>query len=391
MNIVLLAHNWDYMPLAPYKIGLLLSKRGHNVHLLLPNKKTSLKYNAKYINTSYTLYLCPTILWGGLKKGSDPLDLITRLYLLRKLEYDIILAFDSRPAVILPAVYGKLIKKIPLIIYWTDWFGRGGIIAERSGKFYKFFFEGIETFFEEYFRKYADSYAVICRPLEKRLRSLGYRKKVYSLPYGCEKRSLNGDINIDDLKKKLNLPTSYPLIGCVGSLHPKDAKFLFRSLDILGRQIEVKLILIGHNIFRNKYQIPEHIIETGRLSEMEMSLYIHACDIMVLPLRNNIANNGRWPSKLNEYLIIGKAIVSTEISVVCELLKLIKFGETARDIPEDFAEKIYGLLKDKDLLKKYGENAEKLASEYLSWPVIIKNFEGFITETLNEFVMGNKR
>jgi glycosyltransferase involved in cell wall biosynthesis len=254
---------------------------------------------------------------------------------------------------------------------------------------YRFFFEAIETFFEEYFRRYADSYAVICQPLEKRLRGLGYTRKVYSLALGCEERSLEGGISVDDLKNRLNLPISSPLIGCVGSLNAKDADFLFRSVDILRTRIEVKLMLIGSNIFRKKYQIPDSIIETGRLSDGELSSYINACDIMVLPLRNNVANNGRWPSKLNEYLNMGKPIVSTEISVVCELLRVIKFGETAHDDPEDFAEKIYSLLTDRDMLRKYGENAKKLASGYLSWPVIIDGLDRFITETLNEFAMKN--
>ncbi|MCL5067051.1 MAG: hypothetical protein M1368_01695, partial [Thaumarchaeota archaeon] len=39
-NVLLLAHNWDYLPLRPYQVALHLSERGHNVFLVLPAEKT---------------------------------------------------------------------------------------------------------------------------------------------------------------------------------------------------------------------------------------------------------------------------------------------------------------------------------------------------------------
>lgn len=381
MKILLLAHNWDYMALAPYNVGLHLSRRGYDVSLLLPKGKRLWRYEVEHVNGQFRLYFCPTILWGGFKKGSDPLDLITKLYLMQRLDYDIILTFDSRPTVILPGVWGKVFKRVPLIVYWTDWFGRNGIVAERSGKIYRAFFGGIETFFEEHFQKYADSYAVICHTLEKRLRSLGYRNRIHLFPLGCPSCSVRYN-GTEELRKGLNLPQDNPLIGCVGSLYPSDARFLFETLAQVREKVDVRLVLIGKNIFRNRYQIPEAVIETGNLSLENLQKYVGACDVMVMPLKKSVANNGRWPSKLNEYLTMGKPVVSTEIAVVKDLIEKCRFGEIAKDIPEDFSQKICGLLCDKDKRNEYSQNALKLAAGYLSWPNVISDLEDFLNETV---------
>jgi len=309
------------------------------------------------------------------------LDLMGKMHLVKKLKYELIFAFDSRPTVILPAVWGKLLKGVPLIVYWTDWFGRGGTIAERSGKLYRFFFEGVETFFEEYFRKYVSGYAVICHALEKRLRDLGYKKKIHFLPLGCNSTStMNIDKNL--LRNKLGLLQNGPLIGCVGSLFPSDANLLFESFKLVRDKMDAKLILIGENHFKTRYRTPDHVITTGRVSDKDLQSYTRCCDLMVMPLRNNIANNGRWPSKLNDYLVMGKPVVSTGISVVTELLQIYKFGEIAEDRADDFAQKICFLLNDREKLNLYGENALKLASDYLSWPRVIENLDHFIKDTL---------
>jgi len=52
--------------------------------------------------------------------------------------------------------------------------GRGGTIAERSGKLFQYTFGLIETLFEEYFRRYAERATTICRALSQRLERLGY-------------------------------------------------------------------------------------------------------------------------------------------------------------------------------------------------------------------------
>ena len=87
---------------------------------------------------------------------------------------------------------------------------------------------------------------------------------------------------------------------------------------------------------------------------------------------------------MNDYLTAGVPVVATEISVVKELLKDYAFGETAKDNPVDFANKIVEMLSDREKLRVYGENALKLARNKLSWPKLIDELDSFIQETIRE-------
>jgi glycosyltransferase involved in cell wall biosynthesis len=381
-HILLIGHNADYLPLAPYNMGLHLSKRGYRVSLLLPGQGFSFGWRTQCVNDAFTLYFSPTLLGGPFRRGLDPLDLITKLYLITRVNCDVVFLFDSRPTVILPGVFSKKLNKVPLIIYWTDWFGRDGIIAERSGKLYRFLFERIETFFEEGFNRFADSYAVISPTLETRLRGLGYKKKVVFLPTGCNTSPVKG-YDVKALRKELALPSDIPLVGCVGSLYPSDAKLAFASISLLRETMNMKLVLIGTNIYRNRYEIPKDVIETHALTKDHLYKYIGACDLMLMPLRKSIANNGRWPSKLNDYLIMGKPVVATDICIVSELFKVAKFGEIANDEPGDFADKIQGLMRDKQARDEYSSNAYRLAANVLSWAAVVDKVDLLISETLS--------
>lgn len=367
----------------PYNVGLHLNEKGYDVSLLIPAEKFTGLCKVKHVREGFRLYICSTILWGRLRKGADPLDLAIKTLLVRNLKYDLIFAFDPRPSVILPSVYGKLTKDVPLIIDWTDWLGRGGTAKERSGNLYNRIFGNIETFFEEYFRKYADRYTVICYPLKQRLRKLGYKRKVMYFPLGCHPVP---EIYPDktQIRARLKLPKKKKLIGQVGTLFRSDAELLFESLKLVREKMDVGLILIGTNNFEGSYEIPGDVLTTGKLSYDELLSYLSCCDIGAMPLKNNIANNGRWPSKLNDYLTAGVPIVATEISVVEELLKDCTFGETAKDNPIDFANKIVEMLSDRGKLRIYGENASKFAKNKLSWPKLIEELDMFLQETLEE-------
>ncbi|MGH7447633.1 MAG: hypothetical protein ACRELT_08735, partial [Longimicrobiales bacterium] len=56
-----------------------------------------------------------------------------RTCMLAREQFDLIHAFDSRPVVILPALAVRGTAGAPLVLDWADWWGRGGVIGERSG------------------------------------------------------------------------------------------------------------------------------------------------------------------------------------------------------------------------------------------------------------------
>jgi len=300
-------------------------------------------------------------------------------------DFDIIHAFDTRPAVIFPALFYKYKYKVPLIIDWADWWGRGGTIKERSGRLFAFTIGRIETFFEEYFRKFADFATTICSALKNRLIQSGYSESnITMLPQGTKFNNVR-QFDKNYCRRVLNIESNTPIIGHLGILFKNDAKLLFDSIKNVKKKIkDIKLILIGrHKLKLSGFKdINNFVFETGEIKEKKIPIYLSACDILVLPMENNIANNGRWPSKINDYLASGRPIISTPISDIKMIFKTEKIGILAEDNPEEFSDAILKLLRDKNLQTYLGKKGKEYAEKKLNWEILVIDLNKFYYKVL---------
>jgi len=379
LKIVLLNHNQigQGTYFRCYHFGKALVNLGHRVILLTTSRKHLFKLK-KTVDNGLEIIEFPDLLLGKLRNGFCLWNTIRRILFLRNKEFDIIHAFDSRPVVIFPALFLKYKGKIPLIMDWADWWGHGGTIEERSGHLYAKTFGRVEIFFEEYFRKYADRATTICTALSKRLEGLGYSaNKITTIHQGCNLEKIK-PLPMEYCRKKLSLSLNNCIIGHLGTLFKNDAQLLFDIMNyVRNHNRDIKLLLIG----RHKLQLkdfeysPDLLIETGEISDREISYYLSACDILVLPMRNTIANNGRWPSKINDDMAAARPIVSTPISDIKTIFNDYGIGVLAEDNSIDFGEKILRLLADKKRRKYLGERARKYAENHLNWKMLTKRLE----------------
>ena len=191
----------------------------------------------------------PDLFNGSLRNGICPWNTLNRLtYLLKSQEFDLIHAFDSRPNVIVPALCGKKRFRIPLIMDWADWWGRGGTTEERSGHLFARSFGRVEQFFEEYFRQFANYSTVICTALKQRLEGLGYDgDRISVIPQGCKVEDIK-PVPIEICRKRLSLDRELSIIGHLGTLFNRDAKLLFEAMKhVNGLKPNAKLLLIGRH------------------------------------------------------------------------------------------------------------------------------------------------
>ncbi len=343
---------------------------GHHVTIYTTSRSKKIKIE-KVIDSGVEIFLFPDLLIGKLRNGFCPWNILNRILFGMKKKYDIVHAFDSRPNVILPALLYSKYHSIPLIIDWADWWGRGGTINERSSKFFLWTLAWIETLFEEKFRRFADFATVISCSLKLRLIRLGFNpEKIIVLRHGANV----GEIKVlaqDKSKIELGLnKNKNKLLGYLGVLLPGDATLLFESFKHLKKQNQnIQLYLIGNTkINLGRYcDEKDDIILTGPLSYNKVNLYLSACDVLLLPLKNSIASNGRWPSKINDYLAAGKAIVATDTGDVGKILRENKIGTLAHDNPVQFAREIQKLLFDFKQRNCLEINARKYAEQYLDW------------------------
>src|SRR5690606_29779506 len=156
-----------------FHLGRELVQRGHEVMLVTTSERARLQVREEE-TAGVRIVEMPDLWWGPARTGWDPYNTLRRIRRLRAYAFDVVHAFDSRPAVVLPALRVAVDSGAPLVMDWADWWGRGGRIQERSGWLVRTFFGPVETWFEESFRGRAAGATVICSALGERLRAMDY-------------------------------------------------------------------------------------------------------------------------------------------------------------------------------------------------------------------------
>ena len=202
----------------------------------------------------------------------------------------------------------------------------------RSGKLYANTIGIIEGFFEEYFRKYADFSFVVSTYLFNKLIRLDYPKdKIKLFRLGCD-TVLYGSMNKSDCRKKLNLAEDAIILVYVGVLFNEDKKLLLDTLMLLKNHSEkVITILIGEHELEDKICEELNIKIVGKKNLSELYVYLGAIDLCLIPMKVNLANIARWPSKTSDYLNAGRPIIATKISDFEELFIKYNLGYLSND------------------------------------------------------------
>lgn len=353
--------------------------RGHEVTLLTTSIDQKWQVKEEIID-GVLLVTAPAILTGKLRSGWDPYEILRRVSWLRGRRYDLVHAFESRPVVIHPALYARRQNDAALIMDWCDWFGRGGQIEERS-RWIKLVLNQVETFYEEGFRHLANGTTVINSPLEKRALDLGVEPEtIHWLPNGAETEKIKV-IDRSDARQALNLDSEAVYIGYLGQAFPNDAQLLASAFSELRSQHhDSNLILVGnHRTDIASYLRDRNwVTDVGYVSDEQLNLYLAACDLLWLPLRDTLGNRGRWPLKINDYMSSGRAVVSTGVG---DLVTLFQgdhpIGRLARDNPADFARQTLALLQDDHSRAVYEQNARFLAETVFNWKSVTEKLEAF--------------
>jgi len=358
---------------------------GHQVTLFTTSRKNRMSID-KNMQEGVCVIEFPDLFTGKFRNGICLWNTFNRILFLKRKRFDIIHAFDSRPNVVFPAIYIKHKLDIPLVMDWADWWGYGGTIEERSGYLYARTLGKIEGFFEEYFRSYAEKATTICTALHKRLEGLGYKaSSITTIPQGCDLDKVK-PMPLEHCREKLSIPRNNIIIGHLGTLFKSDAELLFQAGNYIQDKKEgVRILLIGRHKLKLKdfKHSPELVIETGEILDLDISFYLGACDIVAIPMKKTVANNGRWPSKINDYIAAAKPIVSTSISDIEHIFKKEGIGLLAEDNPIDFGEAILGLIEDKEKQKLLIAKNKKCARTYLNWSRLSKKLEDIYREALD--------
>jgi glycosyltransferase involved in cell wall biosynthesis len=338
---------------------------GYSVDIISTSDHYRFKIN-QFSQNSVHIIEMPDMFTGTMRSGWDIWATIVRILWSINKNYEIIHAFENRPAVIFPALLFKF-KGAKMYSDWCDWLGAGGSIEERNNFFVRSFLRPFETFFETKFRKFFHGTTVINQTLYLKAKNIGLGN-IRIIPNGADTHRFSISDPIES-KLKLNLDTRTIYIAHLGRSFYSDAILLAESFDLLRNKVgNVKLLILGNSNFDFAKHVKNStdVIQTGIINDDLLNTYMNAVDIFWVILNNSNANNGRLPLKITDIMAIGKPMVFTQINSLSNFIRPT-FGLKCDPFPEQIVEKTIALSKNESMKNLMGKNAYQLALSEYSW------------------------
>lgn len=383
LRILFIVHNQTRKGGAYYRglnLGAPLARRGHAVVMMAIHPAERVRVVERDLDGVH-LVETPDLLWGVGRTGWDPWNTLRRTLWIRSHKFDVIHTVDTRPAVSLPALWGRNKSGAVWVADWTDWWGRGGATTERDGRLVQNLIGPLEQWFEERPRPRADGTVVISHALGKRAQELGIRgESILYLPPGADPAAIR-DTSVSAAREKCGLDANDPLIGYLGNIYQRDADLLFETLQRLNAT-RARLLMVGEPGCRVPDSVKGRVTITGRLPFDRMVDHLSACDVLALPLSDTIANRGRWPSKVNEYVAVGRPTVACDVGDVAGLLRDNDIGLLVRPVAAEFAVRIDELLSEPARARAMGDRAREIARTTYSQDAVADKLEDYYRKTI---------
>ncbi|HSK51098.1 MAG TPA: glycosyltransferase [Solirubrobacterales bacterium] len=161
---------------------------------------------------------------------------------------------------------------------------------------------------------------------------------------------------------------------------------LYLAVKLLQRRgHRVRLVRLGHSEFggpdpRAFRALGDGVIELGPIPWREIPAYLALADAYVQPGPPDDFNRYRLPSKLPEFLAMGRPVILPH----CNIGNDLKHGEDALLLEQgnamEIVVRIEELLADRDLAGRLGDGSRRFAAEQLSWQANAAGLAGFLSE-----------
>lgn len=368
VNILILNHNveWRGTFQRCYDFAKLIADRGHTVTLVTNSPAARFRFEA-YEFDGIRIVRSPDLFWGILRTGWDPVNVLRRFLYLRKEKFDLIHAFDNRPAVILPALWLSRRWRCPLVSDWCDWWGRGGAITLRKNRILNALFSPVETFFEEHFRRYACFLTVISHPLKERAIRLGFSaEKIEVIPPLVNVEKIF-PVHQREARKRLGLER-YTHVIIFSGFVLYDLDMVLQAFQIVHQRYPDCLLLLTGGVPQKMIAHVRHlpVVNIGFVSQEKLCDYLGASDLCLMPLADHLTNQARFPHKIGHYLAAGRPVVSNPVGDAGRFLKEHGVGFLCQPTVSDFAAGICGALNLPEQLQEMGKKARLVAEKHLS-------------------------
>lgn len=221
---------------------------------------------------------------------------------------------------------------------------------------------------------------VISRLIEDRLRVLAERKNISNnilripvLVDSSEADKCDGN--------RTEFKAGAPYVLWCGDItgYMRDVHFIISVLsDVLNRGVDCRLVLVGPisqvteesiRTFMKEHGVQNNrVIFMGYVSDDDLKAVVRQSQALLLPLWNDDRSAARLPTKLGDYLLSGRPVITCGIGDLCTFLvneeSVFLCSRTDKSL---FADKIYRVINDPDLADKVGQAGKSQAINILDY------------------------
>ncbi|HEX8494131.1 MAG TPA: glycosyltransferase family 4 protein [Pyrinomonadaceae bacterium] len=203
-------------------------------------------------------------------------------------------------------------------------------------------------------------------------------EKIIVNPNGVDVETFRPQIGGAQVRQELGISADETLVGFVGSFGPWHGVLaLAEAIKLMPACARVRYLLVGSGTLRDEVEhrlreagaLPR-VIFTGAVSHERVPALLDACDVLAsphVPLADGSPFFGS-PTKLFEYMAMGKGIVASRLGQIADVLKheetalLVEPGD-AREL----SEALLRLAKSRELRERLGAAARREAVAYHTW------------------------
>jgi glycosyltransferase involved in cell wall biosynthesis len=337
--------------------GRELARRGHVVTMMTVSQTRRFRAHTVHDSERFMVIECPNFLDELLPwHASGAIDIALRIRELWRGSYDVVYAFEYQPNISIPVLLARRFKRFTLISDWCDW---------HAGASYHFggyrLAHAIDRRFEEHIRHRADFVTTINETLRARARSIGIPDDRVAIVGEGVDPSYIVPSDPTEARRQLGLPLDVKLVGTIRDA-PKSTAML---RDAISRVTGAYLLVIG-----DKSDFGDRVITPGRVSDADLPRYLAACDVLALPLEDNLVNRGRWPHKLGDMIAAQRPVIVSGGGEFPALLAARSAALVVDHSAEAFARAFADVFSDPDAFAAMARRGRELIERELNWDVI---------------------
>ncbi|CAN5346265.1 N/A [soil metagenome] len=229
----------------------------------------------------------------------------------------------------------------------------------------------------------ADAVSIIVSPMREYTRRLGIPdERALHLVSGADTERI-APLDREECRAKLGLNADGKYFAYVANYTPDNIMFE-AALEIVFREMpELKLISVGprwyeEGTFAAKCAAEGRIIDYDRKPFAEVPTYIGAADFVTMPLRDIPSNRCRWPNKFGDYMAAGRAVATSDVGDMGEIIRREGVGVAGPATAEGFAAAILTLARDPELCRTAGERGREAALKHFDWDTKVEELCAYL-------------